>query len=74
MTSVLVSLYAVTKVLSQIWGPPFCPGPLSRGYGGPFLRLCVLRDAYRRTAPMKLKWNRTMFKTVIFPRSLTQLT
>ena len=22
-----MSLYAVTKVLGQIWGPPFCPTP-----------------------------------------------
>jgi len=38
----LVSLYATTKVLSQIWGPLFCSGPPSAGgYGGPFLRLCM---------------------------------
>jgi len=34
MSSVLVSLYAVTKVLSQIWGTSFCP--LGRGHGGTF--------------------------------------
>jgi len=36
--SVLLTLCSVTMVLSQIWGPPFCPGPPTAG--GPFLRLC----------------------------------
>jgi len=31
VSSVLVSLYAVTKVLGQIWGPLFCPPPLPGG-------------------------------------------
>jgi len=36
VSSVLVSLYAVTKVLSQIWGPPFClASPRPGGTGGP---------------------------------------
>jgi len=33
VSSVLVSLYAVTKELSQIWWPPFFPG--LGGTGGP---------------------------------------
>ena len=39
LSSVLASLHAATKVLSQIWGPPFCPHPPAGGYGEPFLRL-----------------------------------
>jgi len=36
MSSVLVSLYAVTKVLGQMWGPIFCPSPARPGgTGGP---------------------------------------
>jgi len=34
VSSVLVSLYAVATVLSQIWGPPFFPGPPGRGVRG----------------------------------------
>jgi len=34
MSSVLVSLYTVTKVISQIWVPPFCPGSPVRGLRG----------------------------------------
>jgi len=42
VSSVLVSLYAVTKVLGQIWGPPFCSGIATAGGNGrPFLRLWV---------------------------------
>jgi len=40
VSSDLVSLYAVTKVLRQIWGPPFCPVPRP-GIRGPFFRLCL---------------------------------
>jgi len=36
VSSVLLSLYAVTKELSQIWGSPFLPGPSrTRGAAGP---------------------------------------
>jgi len=42
VSSVLVSLYAVTKVLGKIWRPSFCSGlPPPGGYGRPFLRLWV---------------------------------
>jgi len=41
VSSVLVSLYAVTKVLSQIWGPSFARATPGREYGGAFLRLWV---------------------------------
>jgi len=33
MSSVHVRLYAVTKVLSQIWGPPSCPEPPAEARG-----------------------------------------
>jgi len=39
VSSVLVSLYAITKVLGQIWGSSFCSSPPAGGYRGPFLRL-----------------------------------
>jgi len=35
VSSALLSLYSVTKVLSQIWGPPFFPPPRAGGHGGP---------------------------------------
>jgi len=33
------TVYAVTKVLSHIWGPLLPGDPPPGGYGGPFLRL-----------------------------------
>jgi len=35
VSSVLVSLCAVIKVLGQILGPPFCSAPPAGGYGDP---------------------------------------
>jgi len=34
VSSGLVSLHAATKVLSRIWGPPFCSPPPGRGIRG----------------------------------------
>jgi len=39
VSSVLVFLYAVTKVLSQIWGPLLPGASPGRGVRGPLLRL-----------------------------------
>jgi len=50
VSSVLVFLYAVTKVLSQIWGPPFArglPWPGSTGALSPALEISMAKCSHR---------------------------
>jgi len=57
VSSVLASLYAVTKVLRQIWGPFLPASPPAGGYGEPLLRLWqylnLIRNSFYILFPAK---------------------